>query len=243
MMGEKADMLLSASLRARRSRTAIGAMRLAAEIDDPLDDFDWYFRAVGVKQDRLRSSWFGRSNSFEAYVRVGKNIVRVSHRPGCRRRRPDESRKIVVDRNDRVAFANQQPLDCGVGKAAHPVGLKLLPPAIAHLDRDAAKRETNDDKACERHRDREQARTVTPFRRAAIVGSGMIVAAPIAVKWWLQIAASTATRREIFHFKVSSRNPTGSATAPMSPPSAIDAVTRTGSQTIRPWISNAAMPV
>ena len=77
----------------------------------------------------------------------------------------------------------------------------------------------------------------------SIVGSGMIEAAPIAVKWWLQIARVNSKAPRIFHFKASLRNPTGNAMAPISPPRAIDAPTRAGSQTIRPWISNAAMPV
>ena len=75
------------------------------------------------------------------------------------------------------------------------------------------------------------------------LGSGIIEAAPMAVKWWLQIARVNSRAPRLFHFKASPRSPTGNETAPISPPSAIDATTRTGSQTIRPWISNAAMPV
>ena len=80
-------------------------------------------------------------------------------------------------------------------------------------------------------------------RGDSIVGSGTIEAAPIAVKWWLQIARVNSNAPRIFHFSIVSRNPTGSAAAPISPPSAIDAATKVGSQTIRPWISNAAIPV
>ncbi len=77
----------------------------------------------------------------------------------------------------------------------------------------------------------------------SIVGSGMIEAAPIAVKWWLQIARVNSKAPRIFHFKASLRNPTGNATAPISPPRTIEAATKVGSHSIRPWISNAAMPV
>ena len=60
--------------------------------------------------------------------------------------------EIVVDRNNGLAVANQQTLDRGIGEAAHPVGLELLAPPVAQVERDAAERESNDDKARQRHR-------------------------------------------------------------------------------------------
>ena len=76
-----------------------------------------------------------------------------------------------------------------------------------------------------------------------ILGSGIIEAAPIAVKWWLQIAAVSSTAPKAFHLRAPSIRPTLVAAEPSSAPAAIDTMTRTGSQMMRPWISKAAMPV
>ena len=64
-----------------------------------------------------------------------------------------------------------------------------------------------------------------------IVGSGMIETAPIAVKWWLHMAAVSSSAPQIRHFIELSRSPTGSATAPRTPPSATEATTSAGAQT------------
>ena len=56
-----------------------------------------------------------------------------------------------------IAFANQKPFDSRIGKAAHPVTLQFGALAIAHLKRDACKRENKNDEADERDCDRKQA--------------------------------------------------------------------------------------
>jgi hypothetical protein len=71
----------------------------------------------------------------------------------------------------------------------------------------------------------------------------MIETAPIAVKWWLQIASVSSSAPPIFHFSPSPCKPTGNATAPITAPSRMEAVTRTRSHSKVPAISNAAMPV
>ena len=142
-MSQKADMLFRFLARAKitnRNR----AMRLASEIDGPLDEFDGDFRAIGVDQgafDRLVRVIEQR----QADVPVGK--ILLEFRPNQRlRRAADESDKIVIDGHNAVAFANQEPFEGGVDNAARA---GEFAPAIAHLDRDAAKRENNDNRARE----------------------------------------------------------------------------------------------
>ncbi len=74
------------------------------------------------------------------------------------------------------------------------------------------------------------------------VGSGIIETAPIAVKWWLQIASVNSSAPPIFHFSPSPCRPTGSAIAPISAPSTIETTTRAGSHITVPATSKAAMP-
>ena len=78
---------------------------------------------------------------------------------------------------------------------------------------------------------------------SATVGSGSSEAAPMAVKWWLQMASVSSRAPRIFHWMPPRCRPTGNAIAPNSAPSAIDAVTNMGSHRMCPWTSKAAMPV
>ena len=75
----------------------------------------------------------------------------------------------------------KQPLHRGIGEAAHPVGLELLAPPVTHVDRDAAERESNDDKARQRHATASNPDGTDDAERS-IVGSGVTEAAPMAVK-------------------------------------------------------------
>jgi hypothetical protein len=91
-------------------------MRLSAEIDRPLDEFDWYSRAIEVNQGALDR--LVRVIEEHQDVRIGKILLkfRTNH---AVHGAADESCKIVVDSNNGGAFANQEPLESGVGGAAH----------------------------------------------------------------------------------------------------------------------------
>ena len=73
-------------------------------------------------------------------------------------RQPGESHEAVVDRDDRLAVADQEPLDRGVGQAPHAVVLELAAAAIAHLDADACQRQKKYHEARQCHGNREQPR-------------------------------------------------------------------------------------
>ena len=63
-----------------------------------------------------------------------------------------------------------------------------------------------------------------------IVGSGMIETAPIAVKWWLQIASVSSTRPDSLPFHRRVAQPGWQRErADSSPPSTMEAPPRTGS--------------
>ena len=55
-----------------------------------------------------------------------------------------------------------------------------------------------------------------------------MAAAPIAVKWWLQMATVRSSAPQIVDLTEASRSPAGSAAAPISAPSAIDTATSIG---------------
>ena len=142
-MGQEADMLFRFLARAKitnRNR----AMRLSSENDGPLDELDGDFRASGVDQGGLdRLVWVIEQR--QADVPIGK--IRLEFHPDQRvRRAADESDKIVVACHNAVAFANQEPFEGSVDNAARA---GEFAPAIAHLDRDAAKGENNDNRARE----------------------------------------------------------------------------------------------
>ena len=61
-----------------------GAMRLAAEINDALDELDRHFRAVAMTQDALDERVLALEQ-LETQVRRRENIAQASCRPRCRR--------------------------------------------------------------------------------------------------------------------------------------------------------------
>ena len=62
-----------------------GAMRLSPHIDDALDEFDRYVRAVAIAQDALDKRVLALEE-LEAQVVVGKVSLELSCRARCRRR-------------------------------------------------------------------------------------------------------------------------------------------------------------
>src|SRR5262249_45536234 len=133
-----------------------GAMRLAAQIDYALDGLDRYFRAAGIEQDRFNELVLALEQP-HARIRIGKILLQPRADDAVGGSTADEGHEIVVDGLDRLAIVDQQALDRGIGEAAHPIGFKLLPPAVADFECDAAERQNDDDKAGERNRDSEQA--------------------------------------------------------------------------------------
>jgi len=76
-----------------------------------------------------------------------------------------------------------------------------------------------------------------------MLGSGVIAAAPMAVKWWLQIASVSSPAPINFRRIVWSLRPMKRERAPSTAPSRIETVTSTGSHAMVPATSKAAMPV
>ena len=151
--------------------------------------------------------------------------------------------KAAVGGVDRLAVADQQAFDGGVGEAAHAVGFLLQPTAVANVEGKAAAGEQQDRQAGERDRDGEPAgRDGGLGHHDPRVGHdrgrahrGEMVAANGRGEQQRTVEPSTCGSPSI--------RPTLVAAAPISAPAAIDTMTRTGSQMMRPWISKAAMPV
>ncbi len=75
-----------------------------------------------------------------------------------------ERGEAVVDGDDHVVVADDQPFDRRVGEAAHAVGLELRAPPIPDIEREAGEGQHDDGEACERDCDREPARRQRRFR-------------------------------------------------------------------------------
>ena len=140
-----------------------GAVRLAGEVDRAQDEFDRCPAAVGAQQVDLD----GRVRTSQQFQARGF-LRKAPHELGADqagRRRSGESHEAVVDRDDRLAVADQEPFDRGVGQAPHPVVLEFAAPPVAHLDGDACQGEKNDHEARQGHRNRERARRHRGLRK------------------------------------------------------------------------------
>ena len=153
--------------------------RLVGEDHRACHKLDWDHGAFGLAQDGL-----------DHFARMAKQLrsQRFVGKEGRQERARDqflgdagEIGKTAVGRHDRLAVAHDKPFGGGIGEAAHAVLLLLHPPPVANVECKAAAGEQQDGQAGERHRDGEPAGRDRGFG-TTILGSGMIEAAPIAVK-------------------------------------------------------------
>ena len=127
-----------------------GMMRFSPHIDDALYKFDRYVRAIAIAQHALDKRVLALEK-LAAQVVVGKVPFELSAEHAVDGGVTANIHEVVVDGNDSVAVANKQTLHRRIGKATHPLGLELLAPPVAHVDRHAAEGQRNDDNTHERH--------------------------------------------------------------------------------------------
>ena len=148
-----------------------GAVRLAAQIDDPLDELNRHFRAVAMMQDALDRLVLA-IEQLETQVRVGKVLFELRADDSIGTGVTAERDEIIIDCDDGVAVANQETFDGGIGEAAHPVSFQARRRRSRISMRDAAERKHNDDKARERHRDGEKCPPAMPMRKLELSDRG-----------------------------------------------------------------------
>ena len=143
-------MCCSASLRARRSRTAKASCGYAAEIDRPPDEFDRHLRAAAHHASSPSIDSCGRSASFSSVPSSRTKSARSARRDW--RRPPDEGGEAVVDGRRSSHLADHQSFHRGIGEAAHAVSFEHRAPPVAQVDREPGKGEEDDHHAHQRHR-------------------------------------------------------------------------------------------
>jgi hypothetical protein len=78
---------------------------------------------------------------------------------------------------------------------------------------------------------------------STMLGSGVMATAPMAVKWWLQIASVSSSAPMSLARSEDLRSATNREAAPIRAPSRIEAATNARSHATVPATSKAAMPV
>ncbi len=151
VMREVVDMLLGLLARLQVAHRD-DMVRPSGENDRPQQQLDRRHRAVAMTQAR-----------FDRLVRSGEQlgpcdlVRKATFKPGADQAgggQAGEKRKTGVDGDDRLAIANQQSFHRGVGEVAHAVDFELRASRIADVEHDARERQSDNDEARERHRDR-----------------------------------------------------------------------------------------
>ena len=113
-------------------------MRLAAEIDRTKDEFGGNQLAARMPQLRLgRLVRILDQLTPCAALRNAYRKLRSDHFVG---QKAGQGRKTLVDCDDRLAVANQETFDRGIGEAAHAIGFEFRTVTFADVESEARRR-------------------------------------------------------------------------------------------------------
>ena len=118
-------MCCSASLRARRSRTAMASCGLPPKSTGRRMSSTGDHRAVRAMQVALDRPGSADPSSFRRVPSFGNERFERARRSSCRPAAPTSAAKLSLTVTIGLAIANQEPFDRGIGETAHPVDFEL----------------------------------------------------------------------------------------------------------------------